>query len=251
MPDVVTSLSVVVPVFNEAGSIAPLTAELHEVMEGLGVDYEILFVDDGSIDATPARLAETKQRYPRLRSLRHQICSGQSAALRSGVEVAVHPWIVTLDGDGQNDPADIPRLITACAGGQDAAAVPPLITGVRHKRRDSLFKRLCSRTANAVRRALLRDGTPDTGCSLKLFARETFLALPYFDHMHRFLAALFRDQGSAIILVDVNHRPRQTGISKYGLGNRFGAGIIDLAGVWWLLKRGNKPVIEPEEYDND
>ena len=249
MPDAVTSLSVVVPVFNEAGSIAPLTAELHEVMEGLGMDYEILFVDDGSTDSTPSRLAEAKQRYPRLRSLRHQICSGQSAALRSGVEVAVHPWIVTLDGDGQNDPADIPLLIAAFTPTTNGA--PPLVTGVRRKRRDSLFKRLCSRTANTVRRALLRDGTPDTGCSLKLFARETFLALPYFDHMHRFLAALFRDQGSAIILVDVNHRPRQTGISKYGLGNRFGAGIIDLAGVWWLLKRGNKPVIEPEEYDND
>ena len=249
MPDAVTSLSVVVPVFNEAGSIAPLTAELHEVMEGLGMDYEILFVDDGSTDSTPSRLAETKQRYPRLRSLRHQICSGQSAALRSGVEVAVHPWIVTLDGDGQNDPADIPLLIAAFTPTTNGA--PPLVTGVRRKRRDSLFKQLCSRTANAVRRTLLRDGTPDTGCSLKLFARETFLALPYFNHMHRFLAALFRDQGSAIILVDVTHRPRQTGISKYGLGNRFGAGIIDLAGVWWLLKRGNKPVIEPEEYDND
>ena len=249
MPNVVTSLSVVVPVFNEAGSIAPLTAELHEVMEGLGMDYEILFVDDGSTDATPARLTEAKQRYPRLRSLRHQICSGQSAALRSGVEVAVHPWIVTLDGDGQNDPADIPLLIAAFTPTTNGA--PPLVTGVRRKRRDSLFKRLCSRTANTVRRALLRDGTPDTGCALKLFARKTFLALPYFDHMHRFLAALFRDQGSAIILVDVTHRPRQTGISKYGLGNRFGAGIIDLAGVWWLLKRGNKPVIEPEEYDND
>ena len=249
MPDAVTSLSVVVPVFNEAGSIAPLTAELHEVMEGLGMDYEILFVDDGSTDSTPLRLAEAKQRYPRLRSLRHQICSGQSAALRSGVEVAVHPWIVTLDGDGQNDPADIPLLIAAFTPTTNGA--PPLVTGVRRKRRDSLFKQLCSRTANAVRRTLLRDGTPDTGCSLKLFARETFLALPYFNHMHRFLAALFRDQGSAIILVDVTHRPRQTGISKYGLGNRFGAGIIDLAGVWWLLKRGNKPVIEPEEYDND
>ena len=249
MPDAVTSLSVVVPVFNEAGSIAPLTAELHEVMEGLGVDYEILFVDDGSTDATPARLAEAKLHYPRLRSLRHHACRGQSAALRSGVEVAVHPWIVTLDGDGQNDPADIPLLIAAFTPTTNGA--PPLVTGVRHKRRDSLFKRLCSRIANAVRRALLRDGTPDTGCSLKLFARETFLALPYFNHMHRFLAALFRDQGSAIILVDVTHRPRQTGISKYGLGNRFGAGIIDLAGVWWLLKRGNKPVIEPEEYDND
>ena len=249
MPDAVTSLSVVVPVFNEAGSIAPLTAELHEVMEGLGVDYEILFVDDGSTDSTPSRLAEAKQRYPRLCSLRHQICSGQSAAIRSGVEVAVHPWIVTLDGDGQNDPADIPLLIAAFTPTTNGA--PPLVTGVRRKRRDSLFKQLCSRTANAVRRTLLRDGTPDTGCSLKLFARETFLALPYFDHMHRFLAALFRDQGSAIILVDVTHRPRQTGISKYGLGNRFSAGIIDLAGVWWLLKRGNKPVIEPEEYDND
>ncbi len=249
MPDAVTSLSVVVPVFNEAGSIAPLTAELHEVMEGLGVDYEILFVDDGSTDSTPSRLAEAKQRYPRLCSLRHQICSGQSAAIRSGVEVAVHPWIVTLDGDGQNDPADIPLLIAAFTPTTNGA--PPLVTGVRRKRRDSLFKQLCSRTANAVRRTLLRDGTPDTGCSLKLFARETFLALPYFDHMHRFLATLFRDQGSAIILVDVTHRPRQTGISKYGLGNRFGAGIIDLAGVWWLLKRGNKPVIEPEEYDND
>jgi dolichol-phosphate mannosyltransferase len=218
-------------------------------MEGMGMGYEVMFVDDGSTDSTPQRLAESKERYPRLRSLRHHACYGQSAALRSGVEAAVHPWIVTLDGDGQNDPADILRLIAAFMPARSGAH--PLITGVRRKRQDNLFKRLCSRIANAVRRTLLRDGTPDTGCSLKLFSRQVFLSLPYFDHMHRFLPALFKGLGSKIVLVDVNHRPRRTGISKYGLGNRLGAGIIDLAGVLWLLKRGNRPVIEPEEHTND
>jgi len=249
MPEAVTSLSVVVPVFNEADSIPPLMAELHETMEGMGMGYEVMFVDDGSTDSTPQRLAESKERYPRLRSLRHHACYGQSAALRSGVEAAVHPWIVTLDGDGQNDPADIPLLIAAFMPAR--SGTHPLVTGVRRKRQDNLFKRLCSRIANTMRRTLLRDGTPDTGCSLKLFSRRVFLSLPYFDHMHRFLPALFKGLGSEIVLVDVNHRPRRTGISKYGLGNRLGAGIIDLAGVLWLLKRGNRPVIEPEEHDND
>ncbi|MBL6935868.1 MAG: glycosyltransferase family 2 protein [Alphaproteobacteria bacterium] len=249
MREAITSLSVVVPVFNEADSIEPLMAELHEAMEGLGMEYEMVFVDDGSTDSTPQRLSQAKERHPRLRSLRHGACCGQSAALRSGIAAATHPWIVTLDGDGQNDPADIPRLIATVTPAING--IPPLVTGVRRKRQDSLFKRLCSRIANTVRRALLRDGTPDTGCSLKLFSREIFLSLPYFDHMHRFLPALFKGQGSAVILVDVNHRPRQTGISKYGLGNRLGTGIIDLAGVWWLLKRGSRPVVESEEHDND
>ena len=249
MSAAVTSLSVVVPVFNEADSIEPLMAELHEAMKGLGMEYEMVFVDDGSTDSTPQRLSQAKERHPRLHSLRHGACCGQSAALHSGSAAATQPWIVTLDGDGQNDPADIPRLIAAVTPAING--IPPLVTGVRRKRQDSLFKRLCSRIANTVRRTLLRDGTPDTGCSLKLFSREIFLSLPYFDHMHRFLPALFKGQGSAVILVDVNHRPRQTGISKYGLGNRLVTGIIDLAGVWWLLKRGSRPVVESEEHDND
>jgi dolichol-phosphate mannosyltransferase len=229
-------LSVVVPVFNEYGNIGPLLGEVGRAL-GAGMDYEIIVVDDGSDDATGMELAELQRHHPRLRVLRHGVNRGQSAAIATGVEAARAAWVVTLDGDGQNDPHDIRRLLgtrDAAWGGRDADG---LIVGLRRNRNDTLVRRLSSRIANAVRARLLRDGCPDTGCGLKLFPRDTFLQLPHFDHMHRFLPALFRAHGCEVIAVDVNHRPRLHGRSKYGVSDRLWVGIADLAGVMWLQRR--------------
>lgn len=208
-------------------------------------EFEIVFVDDGSRDETPQRLAAARARHPRLRVLRLKQNCGQSTAIWTGVRAAKFPWIVTLDGDGQNDPADIPRLIEkfAPAGGK----VAPMVCGVRKGRQDSWLRRVSSRIANGVRRRLLDDGTPDTGCTLKLFTRESYLALPFFDHMHRFVPALHRRNGGEIILVDVHHRARSRGASKYGLSNRLWVGIVDLIGVLWLLRRNKIPDIESKD----
>jgi dolichol-phosphate mannosyltransferase len=179
-----------------------------------------------------------------LRLLRHIRSFGQSAAIRTGVEAARAPWIATLDGDGQNDPADIPTLwrigLTAASG------TPPLITGYREHRHDRRTKRLASQIANGVRRRLLRDDTPDTGCGLKLFPRSLFLNLPYFDHMHRFLPALVLREGGIVKSVRVNHRPRRGGVSKYGVFDRLGVGIVDLFGVLWLQRRAVRPLLLDE-----
>jgi dolichol-phosphate mannosyltransferase len=200
------------------------------------VEYEVIFVDDASTDATFARLMELSQSNPRVRALRHAERYGQSTALRTGVVHARAVLIATLDGDGQNDPGDIPRLLsTLSATERDASRT--LVTGHRVKRRDSQLVRLSSRIANFVRSRVLRDGTPDTGCGLKLFARSLFLELPYFDHMHRFLPALVRRAGGFVVTVPVNHRPRTAGRSHYGTWNRLWTGIIDLVGVMWLTRR--------------
>jgi dolichol-phosphate mannosyltransferase len=236
------SLAVVVPVFDEADNVLPLLSEIHAALEPLGTGFEVVFVDDGSRDATPARLEAARARFPRLRVVRHARNCGQSTAISSGVRAARAPLVVTLDGDGQNDPADIPRLLSA-AGSHRGGGPAPLVAGIRRRRHDSRVRRLSSRIANAVRSRLLRDDTPDTGCSLKLFAREAFLELPFFDHMHRFLPALFRRQGAAVLFVDVNHRPRRRGKSKYGVGNRLWVGIVDLLGVLWLQRRMTRPEI--------
>jgi dolichol-phosphate mannosyltransferase len=237
-------LSVVIPVKNEAGNIAPLVAEIVAALDGGGrhLAYEIVYVDDGSSDATAAELRRLQAALPQLRVVRHAVSCGQSAAIRSGVKAARGRWIATLDGDGQNDPADIPALWhIACDSA--AAAPPPLIAGHRAQRRDSWTKRQASRIANGVRRRLLRDATPDTGCGLKLFPRELFLDLPYFDHMHRFLPALVLREGGSVHSVPVNHRPRQRGSSKYGVLDRLGVGIIDLLGVMWLCRRRARPLL--------
>ncbi len=235
-------LSLVIPAHNEAGHLAVVLAEARVAMSGHG-HYEIIVVDDGSDDATPALLAALRQRYPELRALRHAHRSGQSAALCSGIRAAQSAWIVTLDGDGQNDPADIAKLLTA----RDAApATLALIAGQRVRRRDARSKRWSSIIANAVRRRVLGDATPDTGCGLKLMRRDAFLALPVFDHMHRFLPALVRRAGFTTLSVPVSHRPRTTGATHYGVHNRLWVGLIDLFGVWWLQRRALAPKLDTE-----
>jgi len=227
-------LSVVIPVKNEAENIAPLAGEIRAALDGL-VEYEILFVDDGSTDATGAEVSRLAARMPQVRLLHHARNCGQSAAIRTGVRAARAACIATLDGDGQNDPADIPALWRLA---RQAPANPPLmIAGYRERRQDSWSKRLASGVANAVRGRLLRDRTPDTGCGLKLFPRSLFLDLPYFDHMHRFLPALVLREGGVVRSVPVNHRPRRQGLSKYGVLDRLGVGIVDLFGVMWLQRR--------------
>jgi dolichol-phosphate mannosyltransferase len=229
-------LSVVIPVHNEADNIAPLVAEIRAALDGV-VAYEIVYVDDASSDGTAAALAALKATAPMLRVVRHAERCGQSFAIRSGVKAARGPWIATLDGDGQNDPADIPRL-WALRPASDAAL---MIAGQRTKRQDSWSKRISSRWANGIRGRLLRDRTPDTGCGLKLFPRALYLELPAFDHMHRFLGALMIRQGAAIRSVPVNHRPRLKGASKYGFWDRLWVGIVDLLGVMWLQRRARIP----------
>jgi dolichol-phosphate mannosyltransferase len=227
--------SVVVPVLNEAGNVQPLLAEISRAMEGRG-PYEIIYVDDGSRDGTGRELHEASRSWAVLRVVRHARRSGQSGALLSGVRAARAPWILTLDGDGQNDPADMPLLIERLAQ-RGAGFEPCLLIGHRVQRCDGVVRRWSSRVANAVRARLLGDGTPDTGCGLKLFPREQFLALPAFDHMHRFIPALMRRQGVPVESIEVGHRPRLHGKSKYGLHNRLWVGLVDMAGVMWLQRR--------------
>jgi dolichol-phosphate mannosyltransferase len=237
-------LSVVIPVKNEAGNIAPLVAEIATALDGCAL-YEIVYVDDGSTDSTAAEIRRLQASLPQLRLLRHAQSSGQSAAIRSGVKAARGRWIATLDGDGQNDAADLPALWRIAQGtASSSATVPPLlIAGHRTRRQDSWSKRQASRIANAVGRRMLGDDTPDTGCGLKLFPRALFLDLPYFDHMHRFLPALVLREGGVVRSVPVNHRPRQRGISKYGVLDRLGVGIVDLFGVFWLRRRLLRPLV--------
>ncbi|MDE2474256.1 MAG: glycosyltransferase family 2 protein [Alphaproteobacteria bacterium] len=231
------AISVVVPVKDEAGNVVPLAREIAAALTG--ESYEMVFVDDGSVDATVAELLQLKPELP-VRVLAHGRNLGQSRALRSGIVAAHGDIIVTLDGDGQNDPADIPAMIAAFR----AEAGDPLfamIAGQRRKRQDKWSKRAASRFANRVRRRLLNDQAMDTGCGLKVFRRESYLALPYFDHMHRYLIALMLREGCRIGFVNVNHRPRQTGRSKYGVLDRLAVGITDLAGVMWLNRRHRGP----------
>jgi dolichol-phosphate mannosyltransferase len=233
-------LSVVIPIKNEAENIAPLVGEIRAALDGL-LDYEMLFIDDGSSDASAAEVLRLAAGMPRLRLLRHAQSCGQSAAIRTGVRAARAGWIATLDGDGQNDPADIPNLWHHRLADSEAASI--LINGTREKRRDNWSKRFASRIANAIRGRLLGDHTADTGCGLKLFPRALFLDLPYFDHMHRFLPALVLREGGTVHSVRVNHRARRGGVSKYGVFDRLGVGIVDLFGVIWLKHRGARPLL--------
>ena len=221
----------------------PLVQEIASALSG--TSYEILYVDDGSTDETGASLAEAAALHG-VRALRHAESCGQSAAIVTGVRAASGTWIATLDGDGQNDPADIPALLGRAKAGAEEAARPILVVGHRVNRRDTVAKRLSSRVANRIRAALLGDATPDTGCGLKVFARAAFLDLPQFDHMHRFLPALFLRQGGRVLSVPVGHRPRMQGQSNYGTLDRLWVGIFDLAGVAWLQRRWTRPTrIEP------
>ena len=238
-------VSLVVPARNEAGNILPLVDEIRHALDGLFA-YEVIYVDDGSTDATLAELQSLKAaRYASLRILRHARCYGQSAAIASGVRVARAPWIVTLDADGQNDPADVPRLLKIALNSGVNTKLH-LIAGYRQRRRDSWLKRASSMIANWVRARLLHDNTPDTGCGLKVFSRKSFLQLPYFDHMHRYLPALIQRQGGHVNIVEVNHRPRFNGRTKYGVHNRLWVGIVDLLGVMWLQRRASYPEVVEE-----
>ncbi len=231
-------LSIVIPVRNEAGNIAPLVAEIDGALKG-EMRYEIIYVDDGSSDGTVGEIRRLAAERPSLRLLRHSRSCGQSAALLTGVRAAQSGWIATLDGDGQNDPADIPRLWRLARA---APADPPLlVAGWREKRHDSWSKRAASLIANRMRSQILGDATADTGCGLKLFPRTLFLELPAFDHMHRFLPALVLRAGGTVRSAPVNHRPRRSGTSKYGVFDRLGVGIIDLFGVCWLQRRALRP----------
>jgi dolichol-phosphate mannosyltransferase len=238
-------LTVIVPVKNEADNILSLIGEIRAALKH-GPTYEILYIDDGSTDSTRERLDEAARTAPELRVLYHAKSCGQSAALRTGVVGARGRVIATLDGDGQNDPADVPRLVAAFLNPASVATLG-MIAGQRVKRRDSTVKRWSSRIANKVRSAMLGDDTPDTGCGLKVFSREAFLRLPYFDHIHRFLPALMRREGFAVGLEPVNHRPRTAGVSKYGINNRLWVGIVDLFGVFWLQRRMRRPTLVSRE----
>lgn len=227
-------ISVVVPVHNETDNVDALIAEIHQALSSQEA-YEMIFVDDGSTDDTGAKLQQAMQQYPTLRVLKHRRSCGQSRAVHNGVLAAQYPWIATLDGDGQNDPADIPNLVEAWQQQNDSQLW--MLAGFRHQRNDTGWRKFSSKFANAIRQAILHDATPDTGCGLKLFLRDKFLALPYFDHIHRFLPALIQMAGGHVISVKVNHRPRNFGQSKYGTLDRALVGIVDLLGVVWLKKR--------------
>lgn len=239
------TISIVIPAKNESPNIVPLVTEIRAAMDGRH-DYELIYVDDGSTDDTVAQLLALRQAgFQALRVMRHARSHGQSTAVRTGVQAALGQWIVTLDADGQNDPADVPSLLARVLDPQRDPRLQ-LIAGWRRKRRDTLVKRWSSRIANWVRRRLLHDGTPDTGCGLKVFSRELFLGMPYFDHMHRYLPALTQRAGAKVAVVEVNHRPRTRGTSKYGIGNRLWVGIVDLMGVMWLLRRAHVPDVSEE-----
>ncbi|MEO7013095.1 MAG: glycosyltransferase family 2 protein [Dokdonella sp.] len=233
-------LSVVVPVFNERDNVLPLINEITAALRGV-IEFEIVYVDDNSKDDTLAVLSAAKNANPELRVIHHVAQSGQSTAIRNGIKAARGSWIATLDGDGQNDPDDIPKLL---AMRDESPAQIKLFAGWRVDRKDTGSKRLASKLANAIRSRLLRDETPDTGCGIKLFEREAFLDLPYFDHMHRYLPALMQRAGWQVRSVPVNHRARGTGVSKYNNLNRALVGIADLRGVGWLIRRSKRTATE-------
>lgn len=239
-------ISIVVPVYNEADNITALLQEIVNAMHKAEA-YEIIYVDDGSNDRTAAVLEESLKSFNMLRVIRHQRSYGQSTAIHTGVKAARHAWIATLDGDGQNDPADIPHLYDVLIKQRTRIGNLWMVAGWRNDRHDSAWRLFTSKVANRVRARLLGDHTPDTGCGLKVFLKEEFLALPYFDHMHRFLPALILRAGGQVISEPVNHRSRTSGYSKYGTLDRLGVGITDLLGVIWLQKRAK--IAEVEELE--
>lgn len=226
-------LSVVVPVRNEIGNVGPLLADIETACAGLAA-FEVVYVNDGSSDGTHAALVALAASRPWLRIVSHAQSCGQSAAVRTGVRHARSAVVATMDGDGQNDPSFLPAMLEAL---QQAGMQAGLVQGQRVGRKDTGFKKLQSRIANGVRGRLLKDGTRDAGCGLKCFRREAYLALPYFDALHRFMPALMVREGYKVVHLDVRDRPRLTGVSNYGFFDRLWVGILDLAGVWWLIRR--------------
>ena len=243
MPD----LSVVIPVQNEEENIRLLVEEVRQSLDGV-LDYELIYVNDGSTDATLQILEEYRAGFPLLRVFSHATGVGQSTAVRTGILHADSAIIATLDGDGQNDPADIPALYQALIEQADSGVV--LVNGYRKKRKDTYIKRLSSKLANGIRGWLLDDDTPDTGCGLKVFSREAYLAIPFFDHLHRFLPAMMINGGGKVISVEVNHRERQLGSSHYGFFDRLWVGIFDIMGVIWLKSRTTHPVVIKDPDDD-
>jgi len=240
MPQAI-QISLVLPVKNETGNIRPLIGEIRAALDGY-VEYEVICIDDGSTDASLERLKEIRALgFGRLRIFHHPKSYGQTSAIRTGLQASRGSWIVTLDGDGQNNPADIPNLLEHALNPLRDDRLK-LITGYRKKRKDVWITRVSSGIANKVRGSMLDDHTPDTGCGLKVIQREAFLNLPYFDHMHRFLPALIQRQGGKVMTVEVSHRPRKHGRSNYGVFDRLWIGIVDLFGVMWLQRRTNIPL---------
>ncbi len=244
-PNADTLLSVVIPIFDEQDNIKPLLEEITASLYNI-CDYEIIYVNDGSLDASLSILMEFRKTIPQLRVVNHIQRAGQSAALRSGIMAATGQLIATLDGDGQNDPSDIPKLLAVYRAYTGPSQL--MVTGHRVTRKDSWAKRSASRLANAIRRLLLRDDNPDTGCSLKIYERQFFLTLPYFNNMHRYLPALARRENCNVTVVPVNHRHRTKGYSKYANLGRLLASIPDLLGVMWLIKRAPRN-LKSEEKD--
>jgi dolichol-phosphate mannosyltransferase len=237
------SMSIVIPIYNEAEGIIEVLTEVLQCLTR-ALDLEVIAVDDGSTDDTLGRMIHLRNRCNApLRIIRHAVNFGQSTAIYTGIKAARAEWVVTLDGDGQNDPADIPRLIQILQDPRRPDNLQ-LICGFRYNRQDPWLKRIASWIANRFRGRLLNDGAPDTGCGLKLINRQAFLDLPFFDHMHRFLPALIQRNGGAVVSIAVNHRPRLRGRSKYGVWDRLWVGIIDLLGVLWLQRRVKRPIFE-------
>lgn len=230
-------LSIVIPVYNEADNVETLYKEIAASLSVEEYRFEVIFVDDGSTDNTPEHLKNLARFHKNVRVREHKKNYGQSAALVTGARAAQYPLLITLDGDGQNDPHDIPYLLAQWVDHRT------VILGNRKKRDDNKLRRLSSRIGNGIRQWCLADDCPDTGCSLKIFPREAFLALPHFNHLHRFLPALFKRAGFKLVNVPVNHRPRLHGVSKYGVMNRLFVGIHDLVGVRWLIKRPCAPEV--------
>lgn len=240
-------ITVVIPVLNEEGNVRNLLDEIASVSVTTPVS-EIIFVDDGSTDSTPFILRQLREKHKGLRIIHHSRRSGQSAALWTGVKAASNDIIVTMDGDGQNDPANIADLYNIYARLSQAGA-RVMVAGEREKRHDSFGRRLASRLANKIRSFLLNDNTRDTGCSLKMFRRMDYLALPYFDHMHRFLPALMQRDGVRVVHTPVSHRPRIQGVSKYNNWGRALVGVSDLLGVLWLKKRSRATPAIHEDFE--
>jgi glycosyltransferase involved in cell wall biosynthesis len=233
-------VSLVIPVFDEVDNVAPLLAEIAAALDGAEA-FEAVVVDDGSSDGTDRALAQALAAYPWLRARRHPERCGKAAALRTGIQAAAAPLVATLDGDRQNDPADLPELLRAFRAAQARDASVALLAGQRATRREGWTRRAASRIANTVRAAVLGDATRDSACGVKVIRREVFLALPHFDGLHRFLPALVRAQGHAVITADVRDRPRAAGRPKYGIWRRLWVGLLDMAGVVWLIQRSRRP----------